>query len=91
VELLKTQAPYIAEVTSRSGIRLKVVSPEKSAPRIPHEETFWTNHGARVFGRGSACWRALRPPLQEMIVFLNCLDLYHESPDSGERQYESRT
>ena len=25
------------------------------------------------------------------IVFFNCLDLHHKSPDSGERQYTSRT
>ena len=25
------------------------------------------------------------------IRFVNCLDLYHTSPDSGERQYEQRT
>ena len=24
------------------------------------------------------------------IVFFNCLDLYHKSPDSGQRQYKSR-
>jgi len=27
---------------------------------------------------------------QDQIVFFNCLDLYHTSPDSGERQYKSR-
>ena len=27
---------------------------------------------------------------QEQIVFLNCLDLYHKLPDSGERQYASK-
>jgi len=26
-------------------------------------------------------------PVPEQIVFFNCLDLYHNSPDSGERQY----
>ena len=27
----------------------------------------------------------------EQIVFFNCFTLYHKSPDSGERQYKSRT
>ena len=27
----------------------------------------------------------------EQMVFYHCLDLYHKSPDSGERQYKSRT
>jgi hypothetical protein len=29
-------------------------------------------------------------PLQVQTHFLNCLDLYHNSPDSGERQCKSR-
>jgi len=28
---------------------------------------------------------------REQIVFCSGLDLYHESPDSGERQFKSRT
>ena len=27
----------------------------------------------------------------DQIVFFNLLDLYHQSPDSGERQYKSKT
>ena len=31
------------------------------------------------------------PSEREQIEFFNSLDLYHKSPDSGERQYKSRT
>ena len=31
-----------------------------------------------------------QPPLRDPIVYSNCLHLYHKSPDSGARQYESR-
>ena len=32
-----------------------------------------------------------QPSEWDQIVFFNCLDVYHKSPDSGERQYKSRT
>ena len=36
--------------------------------------------------------RHLSEPSQwDQIVFYDCLDLYHESPDSCERQYKPRT
>ena len=28
---------------------------------------------------------------KEQILLFNCLDLYHKSPDSGQRRYRSRT
>ena len=31
------------------------------------------------------------PSEWDQIVFFNCLELYHNSPNSGERQYTSRT
>jgi len=35
--------------------------------------------------------RRSRLPCERQIVLFNCLDLYHKSLDSGERQYKSRT
>ena len=32
-----------------------------------------------------------QPSKGEQIIFLNCPDWYHTSPDSGERHYQSRT
>jgi hypothetical protein len=32
-----------------------------------------------------------QPSEQQQIVFPRCLDLYHTLPDSGKRQYESKT
>ena len=42
--------------------------------------------------RAGGCERATYQTLKwDEIAFFNCLDLYHRSPDSGERQYKSRT
>ena len=30
-------------------------------------------------------------PARDQNVYLNCLDLYHEAPDYGERRYKSST
>ena len=35
--------------------------------------------------------RVVLPSHQDQIAFLHCLDAYHQSSDSGERQYKSRT
>ena len=52
--------------------------------------------GTPVSGRGSEGRKrnsrsGAVAPTSPQIVFSNCLDVYHTSPDSGERQYKSRT
>ena len=37
---------------------------------------------------GASC---RQKPERKQMVFFNCLDFYLKSPDSGERQYKSRT
>ena len=54
-----------------------------------------TTHPARQLknrpkpARGSG--RFHQPSEWKQVVFFNRVDLYHKSPDSGERQYKSRT
>ena len=38
-----------------------------------------------------ACPHVHQPPELDLIVFSNCFDSYHKSPNSGERQYKSGT
>jgi len=80
----KVNLPHEIDVRALCGANL-VTYPSK----LRGIETLEVHHVGSKH-RPGVRQRPVRGAPEELIVFSNCLDLYHKWPDSGERQYKRR-